>query len=162
MACQGRSTAGAAALILQQAVVPPIAAALPACRPVSQRFPRHAAQQTAAATMGRKIIDKLNEKIAAGELFYSFEYFPPKTDEGVQNLVERQHRMFGLGPTFCDITWGAGGSTADLTLDIASRMQNEVRGRAALWPHARRGPGPILADRASILSLLARRWAWRR
>lgn len=30
-------------------------------------------------------------------------------------------------PLFCDITWGAGGSTADLTLDIASKMQNEVR-----------------------------------
>jgi methylenetetrahydrofolate reductase (NADPH) len=27
---------------------------------------------------------------------------------------------------FCDITWGAGGSTADLTLDIASKMQNSV------------------------------------
>ncbi|GAB4822503.1 hypothetical protein N2152v2_009549 [Parachlorella kessleri] len=73
-----------------------------------------------------KIIEKINAKIEKGELFYSFEYFPPKTDEGVQNLVERQHRMFSLGPTFCDITWGAGGSTADLTLDIAKRMQNEV------------------------------------
>ena len=30
-------------------------------------------------------------------------------------------------PMFCDITWGAGGSTADLTLDIATKMQNEVR-----------------------------------
>jgi len=29
-------------------------------------------------------------------------------------------------PMFCDITWGAGGSTADLTLDIASKMQNSV------------------------------------
>ena len=29
-------------------------------------------------------------------------------------------------PTFCDITWGAGGSTADLTLEIATRMQNMV------------------------------------
>jgi hypothetical protein len=28
---------------------------------------------------------------------------------------------------FCDITWGAGGSTADLTLDIAAKMQNMVR-----------------------------------
>ena len=28
---------------------------------------------------------------------------------------------------FCDITWGAGGSTADLTLDIATKMQNMVR-----------------------------------
>lgn len=34
--------------------------------------------------------------------------------------------MVALGPEFCDITWGAGGSTADLTLDIAARMQNEV------------------------------------
>ena len=82
-----------------------------------------------------KIIDKINAKAEKGELFYSFEYFPPKTDEGVQNLVERQHRMFALHPTFCDITWGAGGSTADLTLDIAKRMQNEVRG-----PASRRGP----------------------
>ncbi|CAD7703242.1 unnamed protein product [Ostreobium quekettii] len=35
-------------------------------------------------------------------------------------------RMAAFGPLFCDITWGAGGSTADLTLEIASRMQNMV------------------------------------
>ena len=35
---------------------------------------------------------------------------------------------------FCDITWGAGGSTADLTLDIASKMQNMARPRrCAVW-----------------------------
>lgn len=75
-----------------------------------------------------KIIDKLNAKVAAGETFFSFEYFPPKTDEGVHNLKERQTRMAALGPTFCDITWGAGGSTADVTLDVARSMQQEVRG----------------------------------
>ena len=74
-----------------------------------------------------KIIDKLNAAIASGTPFFSFEYFPPKTDEGVANLKERQHRMAALGPAFCDITWGAGGSTADLTLDIARGMQQEVR-----------------------------------
>ncbi|KAG7666898.1 hypothetical protein Ndes2526B_g09640 [Nannochloris sp. 'desiccata'] len=74
-----------------------------------------------------KIVDKINEKIAAGETFYSFEYFPPKTDEGVKNLQDRQARMAALGPTFCDITWGAGGSTADLTLTIATDMQNKAR-----------------------------------
>jgi hypothetical protein len=78
------------------------------------------------AMVGQKIIDVLKKKIEAGETFYSFEYFPPKTDEGVQNLYERQLRMVKLGPAFCDITWGAGGSTADLTLDIATRMQKEV------------------------------------
>lgn len=34
--------------------------------------------------------------------------------------------MASLGPLFCDITWGAGGTTADLTLDIANKMQNMV------------------------------------
>ena len=74
-----------------------------------------------------RIIDKLNAKVGAGETFFSFEYFPPKTEEGVANLRERQHRMAALGPTFCDITWGAGGSTADVTLDVARSMQQEVR-----------------------------------
>lgn len=76
--------------------------------------------------MSEKIIDKLNAKIAEGKTFFSFEYFPPKTEEGVQNLKERQMRMAALGPTFCDITWGAGGSTADVTLDVARNMQQEV------------------------------------
>jgi methylenetetrahydrofolate reductase (NADPH) len=34
--------------------------------------------------------------------------------------------MAGYGPTFCDITWGAGGSTAEVTLGIATKMQNLV------------------------------------
>ncbi|PSC68978.1 5,10-methylenetetrahydrofolate reductase [Micractinium conductrix] len=75
---------------------------------------------------GAKIIDKLNERVSAGQTFFSFEYFPPKTDEGVANLKERQMRMAALGPAFCDITWGAGGSTADVTLDVARSMQQEV------------------------------------
>ena len=46
--------------------------------------------------------------------------------QGVENLFDRQDRMASFGPTFCDITWGAGGTTADLTLDIAAKMQNMV------------------------------------
>ena len=46
--------------------------------------------------------------------------------QGVKNLFERMPRMVAHGPVFCDITWGAGGTTADVTLDIAKRMQNEV------------------------------------
>lgn len=50
------------------------------------------------------------------------------------NLFERQDRMASYGPLFCDITWGAGGTTAELTLDIASHMQNMVRrARARAW-----------------------------
>lgn len=46
--------------------------------------------------------------------------------KGVENLFDRMDRLAFLGPTFCDITWGAGGSTAELTLEIASKMQNMV------------------------------------
>lgn len=46
--------------------------------------------------------------------------------QGVENLFDRQDRMASYGPMFCDITWGAGGTTAELTLDIAAKMQNMV------------------------------------
>jgi methylenetetrahydrofolate reductase (NADPH) len=52
--------------------------------------------------------------------------------QGVANLYDRQDRMGAFGPTFCDITWGAGGSTADLTLDIAAKMQNLVNVHSTL------------------------------
>eukprot|EP00276_Gloeochaete_wittrockiana_P005145 CAMPEP_0184655738 /NCGR_PEP_ID=MMETSP0308-20130426/14383_1 /TAXON_ID=38269 /ORGANISM="Gloeochaete witrockiana, Strain SAG 46.84" /LENGTH=592 /DNA_ID=CAMNT_0027092455 /DNA_START=195 /DNA_END=1973 /DNA_ORIENTATION=+ len=56
--------------------------------------------------------------------FFSFEYFPPKTEAGVENLYERIDRMAELQPLFADVTWGAGGKTADLTLEITSNTQN--------------------------------------
>lgn len=73
-----------------------------------------------------KIIDKIRTGEAENKALFSFEFFPPKTEEGVENLFERMERMVVHGPSFCDITWGAGGSTADLTLEIANRMQNIV------------------------------------
>lgn len=72
-----------------------------------------------------KVIDKIRAA-DPDRVVFSFEFFPPKTDDGVDNLFERMDRMVAHNPTFCDITWGAGGSTADLTLDIAKRMQNII------------------------------------
>ena len=43
-----------------------------------------------------------------------------------QWTFERMERMVAHNPAFCDITWGARGSTADLTVDIANRMQNMI------------------------------------
>lgn len=60
-----------------------------------------------------------------GKPFYSFEYFPPKTPAGVANLYERAERMAKLEPMFVDITWGAGGTTSDLTLELASNFQQQ-------------------------------------
>lgn len=71
-----------------------------------------------------KIIDKIQEARDADRNFYSFEYFPPKTEIGVANLYDRIDRMAELSPSFIDVTWGAGGSTAGLTIDIATKAQN--------------------------------------
>jgi len=74
-----------------------------------------------------KIIEKIHAAAAdPNRVVFSFEFFPPKTEDGVDNLFERMDRMVAHNPSFCDITWGAGGTTADLTLEIANKMQNIV------------------------------------
>ncbi|KAJ7947419.1 Methylenetetrahydrofolate reductase [Quillaja saponaria] len=75
-----------------------------------------------------KVIEKIQAAAAADpdRVVFSFEFFPPKTEDGVDNMFERMDRMVAHNPAFCDITWGAGGSTADLTLDIANKMQNMI------------------------------------
>lgn len=65
----------------------------------------------------------LDESKRTGEPSFSFEYFPPKTAQGVQNLYERMDRMYNLGPKFIDITWGAGGRIAELTCEMVLQAQ---------------------------------------
>ena len=69
-----------------------------------------------------KIIDKINQR-TSDDPFYSFEFFPPKTDSGLYNLYNRLERMAQLEPLFVDITWGAGGSTVSQTLEISKNIQ---------------------------------------
>ncbi|CAM9290367.1 unnamed protein product [Scytosiphon promiscuus] len=73
-----------------------------------------------------KIIDKIQHAMEAKEPFYSFEFFPPKTAAGVENLSARMERMATLEPLFVDVTWGAGGSTSDLTLAISANAQKYI------------------------------------
>mmetsp|Transcript_18077 Transcript_18077/g.45303 ORF Transcript_18077/g.45303 Transcript_18077/m.45303 type:complete len:656 (+) Transcript_18077:205-2172(+) len=67
-----------------------------------------------------KIIDLIHEHQSSepDRPFFSFEFFPPKTDIGVVNLYERIERMGRFNPFWIDVTWGAGGSTAEKTLEI--------------------------------------------
>ncbi|TPX35953.1 methylenetetrahydrofolate reductase [NAD(P)H] [Synchytrium microbalum] len=71
-----------------------------------------------------KITDKIAQKLKEDKCHWSFEYFPPKTEQGVLNLYDRLERMYKLGPEFIDVTWNAGGSTSDLTLDICTTSQS--------------------------------------
>jgi len=70
------------------------------------------------------IKDMLAEAERSGQPTFSFEFFPPKTAQGVQNLYDRMDRMHGLGPSFIDITWGAGGRLAQLTCEMVSVAQS--------------------------------------
>lgn len=69
------------------------------------------------------IKEMLSDAEKNGQPSFSFEYFPPKTAQGVQNLYERMDRMYNLGPKFIDITWGAGGQTAELTCEMVVQAQ---------------------------------------
>jgi methylenetetrahydrofolate reductase (NADPH) len=74
----------------------------------------------------RFIRDIFAEKKAAGKPVVSFEFFPPKTDEGDRNLLEKQiPALLATRPDFCSVTYGAGGSTREKTLMIVDRIQRE-------------------------------------
>ncbi|GMG18912.1 unnamed protein product [Ambrosiozyma monospora] len=75
--------------------------------------------------MSIKITDKIN-KLEKDEPFFSLEFFPPKTENGLRNLYARLGRMSLLGPSFVTVTWGAGGTTAEKTLDLAITCQKEL------------------------------------
>ena len=65
-------------------------------------------------------------KRAAGRPVISFEFFPPKTDEGDRALLERTiPALMKLRPDYCSVTYGAGGSTREKTLMIVDRIQRE-------------------------------------
>ncbi|KAK6464993.1 methylenetetrahydrofolate reductase-domain-containing protein [Scheffersomyces coipomensis] len=69
--------------------------------------------------------DKINS-LGPNEKFISFEFFPPKTDSGFRNLLARLNRMSALNPLFVTVTWGAGGSTSEKSLDLAGTFQNDL------------------------------------
>jgi methylenetetrahydrofolate reductase (NADPH) len=56
----------------------------------------------------------------------SFEFFPPKTDEGDRNLIEKTiPTLLQTKPDYCSVTYGAGGSTRDKTLKIVDCIQRQ-------------------------------------
>ena len=55
----------------------------------------------------------------------SFEFFPPKTTEGAAKLVNVRHELYALKPEFFSVTYGAGGSTQDGTLQQVQAILSE-------------------------------------
>jgi methylenetetrahydrofolate reductase (NADPH) len=57
---------------------------------------------------------------------FSFEFFPPKTDEGMENLWRAASELQRDEPAFVSVTYGAGGSTRDRTITIVKRLKHEL------------------------------------
>ncbi len=64
--------------------------------------------------------------LRSGERSYSFEFFPPKDDEGERVLWQSISELEPLAPTFVSVTYGAGGSTRSRTIAITERIARET------------------------------------
>src|SRR3989338_3154119 len=62
----------------------------------------------------------------SGKITFSFETFPPKDDAGVSGLFEALKDLAQFKPAFISVTYGAGGSTRDLTRDLTIRIHREL------------------------------------
>jgi len=69
-----------------------------------------------------KIIDKLAHEKPA----FSFEFFPPRDEAGVEQLFQTVQDLKPYEPTYVSVTWGAGGSTRRLTVDLVCRIKRET------------------------------------
>jgi len=78
----------------------------------------------------------------------SLEFFPPKTPEGVTKLAAVRQQLYALKPSFCSVTYGAGGSTQDGTLAAVQAILAEGVEAASHFTC-------VGADRVSVLAKLA-------
>ena len=68
---------------------------------------------------------RIDEILAAGGPVFSFEFFPPKTEDGERNLYAALAELRELEPAFVSVTYGAGGSTREKTIEIVKRIRDE-------------------------------------
>lgn len=68
----------------------------------------------------------LRGALATGRLSFSFEFFPPRDDDGERQLWRTIRELEPLSPTFVSVTYGAGGSTRDRTLRVTERIASDT------------------------------------
>src|SRR3954449_5248510 len=70
---------------------------------------------------------RIDERLTDGGPSLSFEFFPPKTDDGERNLAAALDELSGMDPTFVSVTYGAGGTTSqrEKTIDIVAGIKAE-------------------------------------
>jgi methylenetetrahydrofolate reductase (NADPH) len=69
---------------------------------------------------------RIGDVLADRRPCFSFEFFAPQTDQGVENLMERVRALRILNPAFVSVTYGAGGSSRARTIDLAKRIKRDL------------------------------------
>jgi len=69
---------------------------------------------------------RIGEIISSSKPVFSVEFFPPKTDEGRIQLLDTAKQLAELDLDFVSVTYGAGGSTREGTVDITTALKEEV------------------------------------
>ena len=72
-----------------------------------------------------RITDLLRFARERGEPIFSFEFFPPKSDDGVRALFETVEALRPLAPAYVSVTYGAGGSTRSRTIELVKRLKRD-------------------------------------
>ena len=71
-------------------------------------------------------LSTIRDLLASGAKSYSFEFFPPKTEEGERQFWQAIRQLEPLQPTFVSVTYGAGGSTRETTVRMTERLAWET------------------------------------
>jgi methylenetetrahydrofolate reductase (NADPH) len=106
---------------------------------------------------------RIDQILGSGKPLVSFEFFPPKTDAGFSSLFETIHELKSIAPSYVSVTYGAGGSTREKTVQLVERIQRElaIRSMAHLTcvGHTAAELGSIVDDlwNAGIRNVLALR-----
>ena len=68
---------------------------------------------------------KIRDLFSSQQQTFSFEFFPPKSPQEVDDLFVRARALKALRPSFISVTYGAGGSTRRHTIDLVCHFQAE-------------------------------------
>ena len=96
---------------------------------------------------------KIASMFGQGVPVVSFEFFPPKTPQGETALFQTIERLRPLRPAFVSVTYGAGGSSRDKTIELVTRIKTEIGIEAMAHLTC---VGHSRAELAAILDRLAR------
>jgi methylenetetrahydrofolate reductase (NADPH) len=73
---------------------------------------------------------RIDQLLSKGLPTVSFEFFPPKTDAGFNALFQTIEELKSIDPTYVSVTYGAGGSTRQKTVELVGRIQRDAKIRA--------------------------------